>query len=122
PNVRQGGMSILNTSDDFELCDGVWCALSENKIDVDACGELERVVRLVWDSSGLIGNGGFHRLFEADYLGDPGFVCTVAAYKRISAEAGYEALQAAFRQFPGGVLPADIQERLRIFKSIPQQR
>jgi hypothetical protein len=114
-------MSILDTLDDFKLCDQVWCALSEHKIDVNACGELERVVRLVWDSSGLIGNGGFHRLFEGDYPGDPGFVYTVAAYKRIGAEATYEALQVAFRQFPGGVLPADIHERLRVFESIPEQ-
>ena len=114
-------MSILDTPDDFELCDRVWCALSESRIDVDACGELERVVRLVWDSSGLIGNGGFHRLFEGDYPGDPGFVYTVAAYMRIGAQAAYEALQAAFRQFPGAVLPADIHQRLRIFESMPKQ-
>jgi thymidylate kinase len=78
-------------------------------------------VRLVWDSSGLIGNGGFHRFFEGDYPGDPGFVYTVAAYKRIGAEAAYEALKAAFRQFPDGVLPTDIGERLRIFDSLPEQ-
>lgn len=114
-------MSILDIADDFDLCDQVWCALSESTIDVDACGELERVVRLVWDSSGLIGNGGFHRLFEGDYPGDPGLVYTVAAYKRIGAEAAYEALQAAFRQFPGGVPPADIHERLRVFESLPEK-
>jgi hypothetical protein len=114
-------MSILDTPDDFKLCDQVWCALSVERIDADACGELERVVRLVWDSSGLIGNGGFHRLFEGDYPGDPGFAYTVAAYKRIGAEAAYKALQAAFRQFPGGVLPTDIHERLRIFESLPEK-
>jgi len=114
-------MTILDTPDDFELCDRVWCALSENTIDVDACGELERVVRLVWDSSGLIGNGGFHRLFEGDYPGDPGFVYTVAAYKRIGAGGAYYALQAAFRQFPSGVVPADIHERLRAFESLPEK-
>src|SRR5574337_487343 len=98
-------MSIRDTPDDFELCDRVFCALSESTIDVEACGELERVVRLVWDSSGLIGNGGFHRLFEGDCAGDPGFVYTISAYKRIGAEAAYRALQAIFSQFPSGVLP-----------------
>ena len=114
-------MNALGTSDDFDLCDRVFCELSTNSMDVDACGELEWVVRLVWDSSGLIGNGGFHRLFEGNYRGDPGFLYTVTAYKRIGAEAAYQALQAAFRQFPGGVLPAEIDERLRIFASLPQQ-
>jgi hypothetical protein len=114
-------MSVLDTPDDFKLCDQVWCALSGDTVDVGACDELERVVRLVWDSSGLIGNGGFHRFFEGDFPGDPGFVYTLGAYKRIRAEAACEALQAAFGQFPGGVLPADIHERLRIFESVPEQ-
>jgi hypothetical protein len=114
-------MSILEIRDDFELCDQVWCALSANTVDVDACGELERGLRLVWDSSGLIGNGGFHRLFEGGYPGDPGFVYTVAAYKTIGADAAYETLRAAFKQFPGGVLPTNIQERLRIYESTPEQ-
>ena len=114
-------MSILDTADDFELCDRVWCALSESTINVDTCGELERVVRLVWDSSGLIGNGGVHRLFEGDYPGDPGFAYTVAAYQRIGARTAYEALQDAFRQFPGGVLPATIEDRLRVFESTPKK-
>ncbi len=113
-------MSILDTPGDFELCDQVWCALSESRIDVEVCGELERVVRLVWDSSGLIGNGGFHRLFEGEYPSDLGFVYTAAAYKRIGAEAAYEALQDAFREFPGGVLPADIHERLKVFEFLPE--
>lgn len=114
-------MSILDTPDDFELCDQVYCALSENAINVDACDELERIVRLVWDSSGLIGNGGLHRFFEGDYPGDPGFVYTVASYQRIGALRAYKALQDAFRQFPGGVLPAEIDERLRIFSTLPKR-
>lgn len=114
-------MSIFDTPDDFELCDRVFCELSDDVINVETCTELERVVRLVWDSSGLIGNGGMHRLFEGDYPGDPGFVYTVAAFRRIGAQRAYEALQEAFRQFPGGVLPADTEERLRSFESQPEQ-
>lgn len=114
-------MSIFDTTDDFDLCDRVFSRLADNPINLDTCGELERVVRLVWDSSGLIGNGGFHRLFEGDYAGDPGFVYTCAAYKRIGAQGAYEALQAAFRQFPGAVLPAEIGKRLSVFESLPRQ-
>src|SRR5687768_13688871 len=113
-------MSIFDTRDDFELCNQVFCAFAKNAINVDACGELERIVRLVWDSSGLIGNGGLRRLFEGDYPGDPGFVYTVAAYQRIGAQRAYEALQAVFRKFPGSLLPDDIDERLRMFDSLPK--
>ena len=114
-------MSFLDTSDDFELCNRVFCELSKDAIKVDTCSDLERVVRLVWDSSGLMGNGGLHRLLEGNYPGDPAFVYTVDAYRHIGAQSACEALQAAFRRFPGGVLPIDIRERLRIFESIPKQ-
>ena len=114
-------MSIFDVQTDFELCDLVFSELSGDRIDVDACNELERVVRLVWDSSGLIGNGGFHRLFEGDYPGDPGFVYTAAAYKRIGAQHAYDAFQAAFRLFPGGILPSKSDERLRILESLPKE-
>jgi hypothetical protein len=113
-------MSMFDTADDFKLCDQVFGALADSPINVDTCGELERVVRLVWDSSGLIGNGGFHYLFEGDYPGDPGFIYTVAAYQRIGARAAYEALQGAFRQFPGGVVPSSIDGRLKVFESLPK--
>jgi hypothetical protein len=117
-------MSVFDIQDEFKLCDRVFGRLCEscNEIDVDSCTELERIVRLVWHSAGLIENGGFHYLFEADFKGDPGFVYTAAAYHRIGALQAYEAFQDAIRQFPGGVLPADISERLRVYESIPAER
>jgi hypothetical protein len=114
-------MNILDTQDDFALCNSVFGGLSRNPIDVETCGEMERVVRLVWDSSGLIGNGGFHYLFEGDYPGDAGFVYTAAAYARIGARKSYEAIQEAIRQFPGGILPDNLVERIRIFESLPEE-
>ncbi len=36
---------------------------------------------------------------------------TAAAYHRIGAFRAYKAFQEAMRQFPGGVLPAGIDER-----------
>jgi len=115
-------VNILDIQDDFELCNQLFSRLAEfcNEIDVDSYTELERVVTLVWHSGGLIGNGGFHYLFEGDFSGDPGFVYTAAAYQRIGASRAYEAFQDAIRQFPGGVLPADIDERLRAYESLPK--
>jgi hypothetical protein len=115
-------MSLLDTKDDYELCKGVYGGLSHQTINVDTCGELERVVRLVWDSCGLIENGGFHYLFEGDYPGDPGFIYTAAAYARIGARSAYEAIQDAIRQFPGGILPDQLDERIRIYESLPEER
>ena len=114
-------MGLFDTQDNFELCDGVYRGLSQDRIDVNTCSELERVVRLVWDSCGLIGNGGFHRLFEGEYPGDPGFIYTAAAYARIGAGDAYAAVQDAIRQFPGGVVPHRLDERLRIYESLPEK-
>lgn len=108
-------MKLLDIANDFELCDGVFCALSDTCIDAEQCCELERVVRLVWDSSGLIENGGFRCLFEGDYPGDSGFIYTVAAYKRVGARNAYDALRDAMRKFPDRLPPHDIAERMRIY-------
>ena len=75
---------------------------------------------LVWDSSGLIGNRGLHRLLEGDHPGEPGFVYTVAASHRIGENNALAAVLSAFSQFPGHALLVDIDERLRIFESIPE--
>jgi hypothetical protein len=117
-------MSVLDMQDDFKLCDQVFGRLCDSckQIDVESCSELERIVRLVWHSAGLIENGGFHYLFEGDFRGDPGFVYTAAAYHRIGALRAYEAFQDAVRQFPGGVLPPDVGERLRVYESVPAER
>lgn len=121
---NRGQSPILDIQDDFELCNEVFSRLCDscNEIDVGSCAELERIVRLVWHSAGLIENGGFRYLFECDFMGDPGFVYTAAAYHRIGALRAYEAFQDAVRQFPGGVLPHDINERLRLYESVPQER
>lgn len=114
---------IFDIEDDFELCNKVFGSFANlcNKIDVASYEELERVVTLVWHSFGLIGNGGFHFLFEGDYAGDEGFVYTVAAYHRIGALTAYRAFQDAFRAFPRGALSADIDERLRLYESKPKR-
>lgn len=116
-------MNIFDIQDDFDLCDRVFGRFAEfcNEIDVDSYTELERVLTLVWHSSGLIGNGGFHYLLEGDFNGDPGFVYTAASYQRIGALRAYEAIQDAIKQFPGGVLPADIDERMRAYEAVPKE-
>ena len=103
-------MNLFDIQDDSKLCDELFGRFAEfsNEIDVDSHSELERIVTLVRHSSGLIGNGGFHYLFEGDFRGDPGFVYTAAAYQRIGAADAYKAFQEAFRQFPEGILPDNI--------------
>ena len=116
-------MSLFDIQDNFEICDQLFGRLCEscNEIDVDSCTELERVVTLVWHSSGLIENGGFHYLFEGDFRGDPGFVYTAAAYHRIGAFRAYEAFQDAIGSSPA-TLPTEVRERLRVYESIPGER
>ena len=116
-------MKLFDNKNDFELCSQLFGRFAEfnNEIDVDSYGELERVVTLVWQSSGLIGNGGFHYLFEGDFKGDPGFVYTAASYKRIGAVEAYEAFQDAIKQFPDGVLPTDTEQRIREYEAVPKE-
>jgi len=114
--------ALLALTDDFELCDGVFCRLADfdNQIDVDSYSEEERVVTLVWHASGIIANGGFEYLFEGWFSGDPGYVYTAAAFKAIGATQSYEAFQRALRAF-GGPHPDSFAEREAIFNQMPTE-
>jgi hypothetical protein len=115
---------ILGKTDDFELCDSVFFAIADvvgNKIDAENEPEPCRTVTLVWHSGGLISNGGFHYLFEGDFNGDPGYQITAASYRRIKADQAYEAFQDAFGLFPDNRPPTDIDERLEIIESHPEE-
>ncbi len=115
---------LLATTDDFDLCDGVFCAIGDvagNEIDAATEQEPCRTVTLVWHSGGIIGNGGFQYLFEGDFNGDPGYRITAAAYKNINANQSYEAFQEALSLFPDNRLPADIDKRLSIYQSHPKK-
>lgn len=114
--------ALLSITDDFELCNGVFCRFADfdNQIEVDSYTEEERVVTLVWHASGLIGNGGFAYLFEGWFNGDPGYVYAAAAFKTIGAMQSYEAFQRALRVF-GGRYPESSSEREAIFSRIPTE-
>ena len=113
--------SLLATTEDFDLCDGVFMAIAQASAQIDAANEPEPclTVTLVWYSLGVIGNGGFRYRFEADFCGDPGYRKTAGAYLKIRATEAYAAFQNALSLFPDGELPGRIEERLAIYESHP---
>lgn len=116
--------TLLATEDDFELCNGVFCAIADatgNEIDLANEPEPCRTVTAIWHSGGIIGNGGFQYLFEGDFNGDPGYRLTADAYKAIGAGKSYSAFNAALALFPNRELPTDIEERLQVFQSHPEK-
>ena len=113
--------ALLDLTDDFELCNGVFGRFADfnNEIDVDSYSEEERVVTLVWHASGIIGNGGFEYLLEGDFNGDSGFIYTAAAFKTIGAAESYAAFQRALGAF-GGHYPTDPKQRIAAFHCLPE--
>ena len=113
---------ILNTTSDFDLCDGVFCSFADldNDLHADRYDEAERIVTLVWHSMGIVENGGFHYLFESDFNGDPGYKLTAEAFKVIGAEVAYQAFIEIMYHFPKG-LPSDIKMRLKLYEEIPDE-
>lgn len=113
---------ILCRTKDFDLCNGVFCSFADrdNILHAARYEEAERIVTLVWHSTGIIENGGFHYLFESDFNGDPGYKLTAEAFKVIGAEAAYQAFNEIMSHFPNG-LPANIKKRLELFEEIPDE-
>jgi hypothetical protein len=114
--------ALFALTDDFELCNGVFCRFADlnNEIDVDSYTEEERVVTLVWHASGIIGNGGFEYLFEGWFTGDAGYVYTAAAFKTIGATQSYGAFQRALGVF-GDQYPDDSAERDAVYHRVPEE-
>lgn len=109
---------LLAEADNFKLCDGVVTRIIEyhgDNIDVSALRQEERVVFLVWQAAGIIGNGGFRYLFEGNFKGDPDFALTAEAFQTIGCQKAAEAVQKTLAIFPHSRPPTDIDKRLRYY-------
>ncbi len=121
-----GGRSVnieklLNTQDDFELCDQLFVRLTEHygkDFDISKCKEKDQVVILVWHATGIIDNGGFQYLFEGNFKGDPHYARTADAFKTIQAKKCAEAVREALGLFPNSKPPDEVEPRLKAFQQI----
>jgi hypothetical protein len=110
---------ILTDPIDSSLCDRLFVRMAErygNELDVTDETEQERTVSLVWQSYGIIGNGGFQYLLERDFKGDPGFRETANSYRRIGCKTAAACFDRLFASFPKGEIGADIDKRLRLYQ------
>jgi hypothetical protein len=111
---------LLETEDDFELCDGLFKRLIKHHgedLDVAKCKDKDQTVLLVWHAAGIIDNGGFQFLFEGNFKGDFHFAKTAAAFKTIQAAKCAAAIDDALKLFPNSKPPADIEKRLKLYQS-----
>jgi hypothetical protein len=109
---------LLAEPDDFKLCEGLFSRIVEyqgDDIDASAISEAERVVLLVWQVSGIIGNGGFRYLFEGNLKGDPHFALTAEAFRVTGCKKASEAVRKTLAMFPDSRPPTDIEKRLRYY-------
>ena len=107
----------------FDVCDVTFTHFANffgNEIDALSEPWPSITVTLVWHSGGLIDNGGFRRLFEICYSGDPDFARTVASYREIGAIDAYQVLMDAFALFPNGRVPVNSADRFSILDEIPK--
>ncbi|MEM8734393.1 MAG: DUF4375 domain-containing protein [Planctomycetota bacterium] len=82
----------------------------------------QQVVLLVYHTHGILGNGGFQYLFEADLPGDPEYLLTRAAFQAIAAPDACRAFDIAFQVFPNSTPPEDIEARLALWQEHYQLR
>ncbi len=110
--------TLLAKASDFDLVDGTFdkiFARYKYWVDVFEYSPIERVIMLAWQSAQMIDAGGFEYFFRNEFEGDPDFHLTARAYRIAGIDRSYEAFQAAFRLFPGGIVPHDPQVRRRLY-------
>ncbi|MBD3674085.1 MAG: DUF4375 domain-containing protein [Planctomycetaceae bacterium] len=111
--------TLLAEANDFDLVNGTFIKIGDRYghwVDASQYTPEERVIMLVWHSSGIIDNGGFEYLFSSDFDGDPEFKITAEAYKTVGLTRGYEAFQDAFKVFPNGKVPHESEERIQQYQ------
>ncbi|HEV3138314.1 MAG TPA: DUF4375 domain-containing protein [Pirellulales bacterium] len=111
-------LTLLAEASDFDLVNGTFVKIGAHYghwVDATQYSPEERVIMLVWHSSGIIDNGGFEYLFAGDFPGDPDYRITAEAYKTAGLLRGYEAFQEAFALFPEWTVPHDRAERSQFF-------
>src|SRR5262245_23151020 len=122
-NAQTPFKTLLTKANDWELCDATFCKISslyDDKVHASRYTPEERVVMLVWHAKGIIGNGGFYYLFSGRFDGDPGYRLTADAFKTVGLTRSHEAFEEAFRLFPNGDLPNDLDEREAMLKNIDE--
>jgi len=77
----------------------------------------DQTLFLVWSLTAELDNGGFAQFFFNS--GGEHAVTTVAALRRIGAESVAALLHEAIHLFPGGVGPADLDERNEAISAFP---
>lgn len=117
--------TLLNEANDFDLVNGTFVKIGDRYghwVDAAEYTPEERVIMLVWHSSGIIDNGGFEYLFSGNFDGDPDFKMTAEAHREAGLPRSYEAFQEAFAIFSDSNVPHDSNERSREFKNSDESK
>jgi hypothetical protein len=109
---------------DLDLCSDTCQSILKKHADdapVSDFADSEGVVVVVWSAIGIIGNGGFQYLFENTFSGDPNFTYTIEAFRKIKCKEASEILDQVIHMFPNGIIPQNIDLRLKLFEKQPAE-
>lgn len=111
---------ILEERDDLLLCRDLALFLfppDRKQKKLKNLPRTQRVIRLVWTSSGLMESGGLREVLRRGVPGDRGLLLTIKAYDVIGCQTAAQVFRDALARFPDGKLPRDLDERLTLIDS-----
>jgi hypothetical protein len=114
-SIRQ----LISKGDDQDLFVEVSKRLIDcygDQSDISCLPADQRIILFVSNALGSIGNGGFNCLFESSLKGDPHFQLCAEAFRRLECAEAATAFQRALDLFPDSKPPADVGERLKIYR------
>jgi len=136
--LKLSPVALLDHPDDSKLADEVFCrignlqgagiTLQQGSDDVrigyinpPKLSKEFRAVYLPYDVLGIVCNGGFDYLFEADYADDPGYVYCEEALREIGYEPALRAFQDAKALVPEGTLRLEGFQRWTKWMAVPEK-
>src|SRR5438094_3216810 len=110
---------LLAGGSDADLAYAVFAAIFDyhgKTLTANALCPEEQVVYFVSGANGMIANGGFENFFGIDLADDPQFERTAAAFAAIGCIPAAAVFRRALALFPDGTPPADVRERLELYR------
>tara|TARA_R110002072_G_scaffold17279_11_gene66026 strand:- start:16784 stop:17347 length:564 start_codon:yes stop_codon:yes gene_type:complete len=114
---------LLADTNDFNVANGFFCLIGNprgGEFNASFYTPAERPIMLTWHANGIIGNGGFQYLFQAEWPGDLDYSRTVEAHRLLGCRDQVNAFELALKAVASAE-PDDSEEKHRLFLALPDE-
>jgi len=122
--MKMGIAEVLDLQNDFLLCDALYSRILDKRgedVLISDLSRAEATVVCLWNVGGIIRDGGFQYLFEANVQGIDSHVAVAERLKEIGCGNTTAAFYKALALFPDNQPHLESSERIRHYRAVPRK-